>query len=53
MAEKLRKSNAQAFRNTVGRMIEAAGRGMWNPSEQVLEQLRKSYSELDDELEGV
>lgn len=53
MAKQLRQSNPQAFRNVLSRCVEAAGRGLWAPKPEVLEQLRKLYGELDDELEGV
>ena len=53
MREKLRKSNPQAFRNVLRRMLEAAGRGMWNADDETLAQLRQLYSETEDELEGV
>jgi magnesium chelatase subunit H len=29
MAEKLKKANPEAFRNIVGRILEANGRGFW------------------------
>ncbi len=50
MAEKLREANPEAFRNIVGRMLEANGRGFWQPSE---EKLRELYELTDEELEGV
>jgi magnesium chelatase subunit H len=53
MAEKLRKSNPEAFRNIVGRMLEAHGRGFWQASEEKLEKLRELYELTDEELEGV
>mmetsp|Transcript_1572 Transcript_1572/g.5385 ORF Transcript_1572/g.5385 Transcript_1572/m.5385 type:complete len:1547 (-) Transcript_1572:1607-6247(-) len=53
MQEQLRKSNPQAFQNVVRRMLEAAGRGFWEPSEEQMETLRRLYAEMDDELEGV
>lgn len=53
MADQLRKSNPQAFRNVLSRCVEAAGRGLWEPKPEVLDQLRKMYGEMDDELEGV
>ena len=52
-AEKLRKSNPEAFRNMVRRMLEANGRGFWNPDESVREKLQELYSEVEDEIEGV
>jgi magnesium chelatase subunit H len=53
MAQQLRQSNPQAFRNVLSRCIEAAGRGIWEPQPELLDQLRKMYGEMDDELEGV
>lgn len=43
----------QAFNNTVKRMLEAAGRGMWNADDATLGKLRELYSEMQDQLEGV
>ncbi|ACB49962.1 magnesium chelatase, subunit H [Crocosphaera subtropica ATCC 51142] len=53
MAEKLRKANPEAFRNIVGRMIEANGRGFWDADEETLEKLRSLYDLTEEELEGV
>lgn len=53
MAAKLRKANPQAFANVVRRMLEGAGRGMWDAGEDKLEKLRELYGELDQELEGI
>ncbi|CAI7886146.1 unnamed protein product [Closterium sp. NIES-53] len=53
MAAKLRKNNPQAFQNILKRMLEAAGRGMWQANDEVIEKLRELYAEMDDELEGV
>ncbi|MGH7999140.1 MAG: magnesium chelatase subunit H [Brasilonema sp.] len=53
MAEKLRKANPEAFRNLVGRMLEAHGRGFWQASEDKLQKLRELYELTDEELEGV
>jgi magnesium chelatase subunit H len=52
-AEKLRQSNPEAFRNCLRRMLEADGRGFWNPDEGVREKLQELYSEVEDEIEGV
>ncbi|KAL6764329.1 hypothetical protein V8C86DRAFT_1779645, partial [Haematococcus lacustris] len=51
MADKLKSANPQAFANVLRRMLEAAGRGMWTPDEQVLAALKEQYSEMDDQLE--
>jgi magnesium chelatase subunit H len=53
MAEKLRKANPEAFRNIVGRMLEANGRGFWQPDEEKLKELRSLYDVTDEQLEGV
>jgi len=53
MAEKLRASNPEAFRNVVGRFLEASARGMWDPGQEVIERLQEVYEELGDELEGL
>ncbi|ACK68018.1 magnesium chelatase, H subunit [Rippkaea orientalis PCC 8801] len=53
MAEKLRQANPEAFRNIVGRMIEADGRGFWDADEETLEKLRSLYDLTEEELEGV
>lgn len=53
MAARLRKANPQAFGNVLRRMLEAAGRGMWNADPSTLEKLQQMYAEMDDELEGI
>jgi magnesium chelatase subunit H len=53
MAEKLKKANPEAFRNIVGRMLEANGRGFWQPDEEKLKELRSLYDLTDEALEGV
>ncbi|MTJ54142.1 magnesium chelatase subunit H [Anabaena sp. UHCC 0253] len=53
MAEKLRKANPEAFRNIVGRMLEASGRGLWQADGDKLDKLRQLYDLTDEQLEGV
>ncbi|MEM7715488.1 MAG: magnesium chelatase subunit H [Cyanobacteria bacterium P01_A01_bin.68] len=53
MADKLRKANPEAFKNIVGRMLEAHGRGFWDASDEKLQKLRDLYEVADEELEGV
>jgi magnesium chelatase subunit H len=53
MAEQLRKSNPEAFRNIVGRMLEAHGRGFWHPDAETLSKLRSLYELAEEQLEGV
>ena len=53
MAEKLKKANPEAFRNIIGRMLEANGRGFWNIDKDKLQQLQELYNQTDEALEGV
>ena len=53
MAQKLREANPEAFRNIVGRMLEANGRGFWRPDADKLQKLRDLYELTDEKLEGV
>ncbi|MEO1123779.1 MAG: magnesium chelatase subunit H [Cyanobacteria bacterium J06639_16] len=53
MAEQLRKANPEAFRNIVGRLIEANSRNFWHPDEETVEKLQALYDEADLTLEGV
>jgi magnesium chelatase subunit H len=53
MANKLREANPEAFRNIVARMIEANGRGFWQPNEDKLQKLRELYELSEAEIEGV
>ncbi|MEG4203589.1 cobaltochelatase subunit CobN [Microcoleus sp. Pol7_A1] len=53
MAQKLREANPEAFRNIVGRMLEANGRGFWQPDGDKLQQLRELYELTDERIEGV
>jgi magnesium chelatase subunit H len=53
MSAKLRKANPEAFRNIIGRMIEAHGRGFWEADEEKLQKLRELYDLTEEELEGV
>jgi len=53
MARKLLKANPEAFRNIVGRMLEASGRGFWDADEEKLNQLRDLYDLAEEKIEGV
>ena len=53
MAEKLKQSNPEAFRNIIGRMLEAHGRGFWDTDKDTIDKLRSLYEETEDQLEGV
>jgi magnesium chelatase subunit H len=51
VAQKLQRSNPEAFKNVVRRLLEAAGRGMWSTDQDVLDKLRELYSDADDLIE--
>ncbi|KAJ1489238.1 magnesium-chelatase, subunit H [Baffinella frigidus] len=51
MADKLRKANPEAFKNIVGRLIEASSRGMWDADSDTLAKLQDLYSDMDDQIE--
>jgi magnesium chelatase subunit H len=53
MAKQLRQANPEAFRNIVGRMLEAQGRGFWETDAETLEKLRSLYELTEADLEGV
>jgi cobalamin biosynthesis Mg chelatase CobN len=41
VAKQLQRSNPEAFKNVVRRLLEAAGRGMWSTDEDTLDRLRE------------
>jgi len=51
VAKRLQRANPEAFKNTLRRLLEAAGRGMWNTDDETLSKLRELYSEADDVIE--
>ncbi|MBC6418068.1 MAG: magnesium chelatase subunit H [Prochloron sp. SP5CPC1] len=53
MAQKLREANPEAFRNIIGRMLEASGRGFWDADEEKLAQLRDLYDLAEEKIEGL
>ena len=53
VSTQLRRSNPEAYRNVLARLLEAAGRGMWNADDEVLQNLREKYADADDSVEGV
>ena len=53
MAEQLRQANPEAWRNIVGRLLEASGRGLWQASEETQERLQQLYYQADRTLEGL
>ncbi|CAM9856960.1 unnamed protein product, partial [Choristocarpus tenellus] len=51
MAKKLRSANPEAFQNILKRMLEAAGRGLWEPDNEVLDRIRQQYADIEDDIE--
>ena len=51
MSAKLRKSNPEAFQNVLKRLLEAKGRGYWDPDDDVLERIQQQYADVEDDIE--
>ncbi len=52
-AEWIRSVNIYAMQNIAERLLEAVSRGMWNASEDEVEQLRSIYMEMEGDIEGL
>jgi magnesium chelatase subunit H len=53
MLERLKGLNLDSTRSMVGRLLEAAGRGIWDADEKTLERLRGAFEDIEDRIEGV
>jgi len=53
MLERLRTLNPHSAHSLVGRLLEAHGRGYWEPDPSLLERLQDVRVSLEDQLEGV
>jgi magnesium chelatase subunit H len=53
MRQRLEKANPQAVHNMTKRLLEAHGRGLWQADEEVIEQLKQIFEDLEDRLEGL
>ena len=53
MLDRLRNLNPHSAHSLVRRLLEANGRGYWDPEPDVLAKLRDISSSLEDQLEGV
>ncbi|MEP6569577.1 MAG: cobaltochelatase subunit CobN [Acidobacteriota bacterium] len=53
MLKRLRHLNPHSAHALVGRLLEAQGRGYWDASAEILDQLREIVGSLEDQLEGV
>ena len=52
VAKQLQRSNPEAFKNVVRRLLEAEGRGMWSTDDETLDRLRALYADADDMVEN-
>ncbi|CAN8065707.1 unnamed protein product [Agarophyton chilense] len=51
---RMKQSSAEAYRNLLSRLLEAAGRGIWsNADEELLRRIREELEDVDSEIEGV
>jgi magnesium chelatase subunit H len=53
MLDRLRHLNPHSAHALVGRLLEANGRGYWEPAPDILDQLHDIIASLEDQLEGV
>ena len=53
MRARMAKANPHATASIARRLLEANSRGFWDASEDVLDQLREIYGNLEDLIEGV
>jgi len=53
MLERLRTLNPHSTHSLIGRLLEAHGRGYWEPDADLLDKLREISGSLEDQLEGV
>jgi magnesium chelatase subunit H len=53
MLDRLRTLNPHSAHSLVGRLLEAYSRGFWNADDEVIEQLRQIFRDLEDRIEGV
>ncbi len=51
MQEWMKEVNPYALQNILDKLLEAAGRGMWNAEEEMLEKLREAYLDMEGEIE--
>jgi magnesium chelatase subunit H len=53
MQKRLMDLNPHSFRRMVGTLLEVAGRGYWETSDENIERLQQLYQEVEDRIEGV
>lgn len=53
MRQRMAEANPHATAGIARRLLEAQSRGFWDASDELLDQLREIYGNLEDQLEGV
>ncbi|WP_338463021.1 magnesium chelatase subunit H [Synechococcus elongatus IITB7] len=53
MQKRLMDLNPHSFRRMVGTLLEVAGRGYWETSDENIQRLQELYQEVEDRIEGV
>ena len=53
MRARMAKANPHATAGIARRLLEANSRGFWDASDELIDQLREIYSNLEDQLEGI
>ena len=53
MRLRMAKANPPATAGIARRLLEAHSRGFWDASDELVEQLRDIYGNLEDQLEGI
>lgn len=53
MRARMAKANPHATAGIARRLLEANSRGFWDASDEMIEQLREIYGNLEDQLEGI
>ncbi|MEM1080899.1 MAG: cobaltochelatase subunit CobN, partial [Pseudomonadota bacterium] len=53
MRARMAKANPHATAGIARRLLEAEARGFWDANDELLDQLRDIYGNLEDQLEGI
>jgi magnesium chelatase subunit H len=53
MRARMAKANPHATAGIARRLLEAENRGFWDASDEMIDQLRDIYGDLEDQLEGI
>jgi magnesium chelatase subunit H len=53
MRRRMAEANPHATAGIARRLLEAQGRGFWDASDEMIDQLREIYGNLEDQMEGI